>query len=103
GGNPASLVCPVASTSLGGRLPHLSDRYLLELLAPAVDDRDQTARYEHRAEHRRHDSQTMHDGKTADRPGAEDQKGDPGDQRGHVRVEKRVPGALVPGLDRRVR
>src|SRR6266545_831817 len=85
------------------RLPDLADRYLVELLASAVDDRDQTARDEHRGEHRRENAEAVHDRESAHGPGAEDQERDAGDERGHVRVENRVPGALVPGLDRRMR
>ena len=45
----------------------------------------------------------MHDREAAHRAGAEDQQGNAGDERGHVRVENRVPRAFVTGLDRSVR
>src|SRR6266478_454451 len=84
-------------------LPHLADRYLVELLTSAVNDRDQSSRDEHCAEHRGHDAQAMHDREAAHRTGAEDQQGNAGDQRGDIRIENRVPGAFVTGLDRGMR
>jgi hypothetical protein len=85
------------------RLPDLPDRDFLKLFAAAIDQRDQSARDENRAEHRRHDPQAMDDGEAAHRTAAENKQRQAGNQRRHVRIENRVPGPLVAGLDRRVR
>src|SRR5690349_24709483 len=79
----------------GRRLPYLADGYLVELLASAVQDRYQAPGDEHRREHRRENAQAVHDREAPHRPRAEDEQRDPGDERGHVGVENRVPGALV--------
>src|SRR5439155_2109327 len=81
------------------RLPYLANRYLLELLATAVNQRDDTARDEDRREHRRHDTEAVDDREAAHRASAERQQRKAGDQRRHVRVENRVPGSLVARLD----
>ena len=64
---------------------------------------DQAAREQHRREHRGQDAEAVHHGEAAHRPGAEREQRDAGDQRGDVGVEDRAPGALVAGVDRRLR
>src|SRR5689334_25425731 len=61
---------------LGRRVPRLADGNMVELLAAAVDHRDDAARHEHRREHRRQDAEHVHDGEAAHGPGAEREKRD---------------------------
>src|SRR5688572_10563537 len=74
------------------RAPDLTDRNLVELALATVVEVDDGARDHHRAEHRGQDAETVHDREASDRPGAERQQREPCYQRGHVRVENRVPG-----------
>src|SRR5215471_20712051 len=77
GTTPGALRCR-------GRFPYLSDRYLVELFAPAVDQRDHSARHEHRREHRGEDAETVHDREPAHGPRAENQQRQTGDERRDV-------------------
>ena len=61
------------------------------------------ARDHHRAEHRGQNAQAVHDGEALHRPGAEREQRNARDQRRHVRVENRAPGAVVAGVDRGLR
>ena len=75
----------------------------LQPLLAAVPEVDQAAREHHRREHRGQDAQAVHDREAAHRPGAEGEQRQAGDQRRDVRVEDGREGALVAGVDRRLR
>src|SRR5438105_10289186 len=83
--------------------PHLANRDLVELLSTAVDQRDDATRHEHRREHRGQNAEHVDDGETADRSRAERKQRDARDHRRDVRVENRVPSALVACLNGRMR
>src|SRR5678815_1459292 len=70
----------------GARLPDLADRHRLQALLAAVPEVHEAAREHHRREHRGDDAQAMDDREGADRPRAEGEQRQAGDQRRHVRV-----------------
>src|SRR5690348_13505098 len=81
----------------------VADGQARDAAAVAIDEIDDCARDRHRREHGGEDAEAMHDGEAAHRALAEDEEGEARNQRRHVGVEDRAPGALITGGDRRLR
>src|SRR5437879_12459682 len=102
-----SRIQPPLSVSIGdirGLFPRgIPDRYPLEPSTRAEGEIDHAPAHHDRGKDRSEDAQAVHHGETAHRSRAEEQERKPRDKRSDVGVEDRAEGALVSGVDRRLR
>src|SRR5690606_3163859 len=77
-----------------------SDRDGLELLATAVDQRRHCPRRGYRGVHRGDDADDQRDREAFDRPGAEREPRDAGEDRGQVGIHDRAGGLFITDRDR---
>src|SRR3954464_8118650 len=93
------MVLRILKNSISSLPRGIADAQPLYAPAVAVGQVDDRSRHGHRGEHGGEDAQAMHYREATHRPLAEDEQREAGDQRRHVRVEDRAPGALVAGGD----